>query len=241
MASIETSPQLGNSSPSPPSDSSRTSTMTMALSPDIVASDDDMSDDDSFSDFDVVPCNPNLGFAVDAQQGQVNEPNALKPVYDEELRQIFSEYEKLLQRPTEKGKWTASPDENSTASSLSDPEIRPGTLSDPKLNDTRVTRKHRPGTLRGNTGRVKKNISRAAAQPVRRKRALASRAQEYEYTYLGDARQAANGSIEVEVYWAPMFLTCDQLRGEQALEEAKGLVVKKFGQAMWDREESRMS
>lgn len=74
--------------------------MTIALSP--VASDDYMSNDDSFSDFDVVPCDPNLGFAVDVQQGQVNGPNALKPVYSEELRQIFLEYKTTARTYREK-------------------------------------------------------------------------------------------------------------------------------------------
>ncbi|KAK2590664.1 hypothetical protein QQS21_011644 [Conoideocrella luteorostrata] len=234
MASFETSPQLRNSSRSPSPDSSRTSTMTMALSP--VASDDDMSDDDSFSDFDVVPCDPNLGFAVDVQQGQVNGPNALKPVYSEDLRQIFLKFEKRLQGPAEKSKRSASPDKNSTASSLSEPEVRPQTLSDPELNVTRVTSKGRPGTLRG----VKKKISRAAVQPDRRRRALASRFQEYEYMHLGDARQTTNGLVEVEVVWAPMFLTCDQLRGKLAIAEARDLVISKFGQAVWEREQSRL-
>lgn len=89
------------------SDSSRTSTMTKASSPD---SDDDTCDHDTFSNFHVVPCNPNLGFDLEAQQGEVNGLSASKPLYSKELCQIFLEYQKLIQGPAEKDKRSASPD-----------------------------------------------------------------------------------------------------------------------------------
>ena len=54
--------------------------------------------------------------------------------------------------------------------------------------------------------------------------------------HLGEARRAPNELIEVEVFWAPIFLPCDQLRGEQAIEEAKDLVIRRFGHAAWERE-----
>ena len=56
--------------------------------------------------------------------------------------------------------------------------------------------------------------------------------------HLGEARRASNGSVEVEVFWAPIFLPCNQLRGEQAIEEAKDLVIRKFGHVAWEREKS---
>lgn len=99
-----------------------------------------------------------------------------------------------------------------------------------------AAREQKRGISKRKTQRQKKGASRS---PSRTKRALASTIQEYEYMQLGEARKAPNGSIEVEVFWAPIFLPCDQLRGEQAIEEAKDLVVRKFGQVAWEMERTK--
>ncbi|KID66220.1 hypothetical protein MBR_09431, partial [Metarhizium brunneum ARSEF 3297] len=82
------------------------------------------------------------------------------------------------------------------------------------------------------------NTRSAASQSRGKKHALAPTLKPFEYKGLGDARQTSNGSIEVEVLWAPSFLACDQLRGKEAIEEAKDLVIKKFGHTVWERERS---
>lgn len=85
------------------------------------------------------------------------------------------------------------------------------------------------------------NTRSAASQSRRKEHALAPTFKPFEYLGLGDARQTSNGSVEVEVRWAPSFLACDQLRGKQAIEEAKDLVIKKFGHTVWERERCKLA
>lgn len=69
--------------------------MTLALSPD---SDDDTRDHDTPTNFHVVPCNPNLGFDLEAQQGEGNRLSASKPLHSKELCQIFFGVQKTCTR-----------------------------------------------------------------------------------------------------------------------------------------------
>lgn len=113
------------------------------------------------------------------------------------------------------------------------PEPRQKAISSLTAN---VAHKQQRGISKSKTQQQKVTSRRAS----RTKRALASSVHEYEYKHLGEARRAANGSVEVEVFWAPIFLPCNQLHGEQAIEEAKNLVMDKFGHAAWEKERNEI-
>ncbi|KFG81453.1 putative negative acting factor [Metarhizium anisopliae] len=150
------------------------------------------------------------------------------------LQFLFSKYENLVNRqrlvPHE---LQGSPVENDESPRSNHPESGHQAIPHPLVS---AAREQKRGISKRKTQRQKKGASRS---PSRTKRALASTIQEYEYMQLGEARKAPNGSIEVEVFWAPIFLPCDQLRGEQAIEEAKDLVVRKFGQVAWEMERTK--
>ncbi|KJK78194.1 hypothetical protein H634G_06366 [Metarhizium anisopliae BRIP 53293] len=149
------------------------------------------------------------------------------------LHALFSEYEKLVNGHEVTRERVAQPDENNEPSFSAQSEPRQKAISCPIAT---VTRKQQQGISKRKTQQRKKVASRRAS---RTKRALTSSVHEYEYIHLGEAHQASNGSIKVQVFWAPIFLPCNQLRGYQAIEEVKDLVTKKFGQAVWEREKSR--
>lgn len=174
------------------------------------------------------------------------------PLDSDRLHALFSEYDKLVNRQEAPRERHGSPVQSKikpspeylprlTYSRFVDDESRRSDLAEPGHQATprplvSVARSQQRRALKRKTQRRKKGASRGSS---RTKRALASSIQEYEYKQLGEARRAPNGSIEVEVFWAPIFLPCDQLRGEQAIEEAKDLVIRKFGHVSWEREKSK--
>ncbi|KJK73456.1 hypothetical protein H634G_11313 [Metarhizium anisopliae BRIP 53293] len=173
------------------------------------------------------------------------------PLDSDRLHALFSEYDKLVNRQEAPRERHGSPVQSKikpspeylprlTYSRFVDDESRRSDLAEPGHQATprplvSVARSQQRRALKRKTQRRKKGASRGSS---RTKRALASSIQEYEYKQLGEARRAPNGSIEVEVFWAPIFLPCDQLRGEQAIEEAKDLVIRKFGHVSWEREKN---
>ncbi|TQW01892.1 hypothetical protein IF2G_10605 [Cordyceps javanica] len=102
---------------------------------------------------------------------------------------------------------------------------------------TSSTPRSRPST-RGTRG-SRKGHSEAQSR-VQKKRASVSRRYAYAFERLGGARRAARGSIEYEVYWASTWLPLDQLEGDDALQEAKDLVVDLFGPDMWHSEARKL-
>ncbi|KAM3499884.1 hypothetical protein MY10362_006899 [Beauveria mimosiformis] len=74
------------------------------------------------------------------------------------------------------------------------------------------------------------------AKYEQKKGASVSRRQAYAFDRLGGARRAAGGAIEYEVFWAPIWLPLDQFEGEDAVQEAKGLIVDLFGPETWQTE-----
>ncbi|OAQ58943.1 myb family transcription factor [Pochonia chlamydosporia 170] len=168
---------------------------------------------------------------VAAEQEEPERTPVPKPLDADRLHALFSEYEKLVNGQEVPREREDSPDENNE--SFSDqPKPRQKAISSPTAN---VARKQQRGISKSKTQQRKVTSRRAS----RTKRALASSVHEYEYMHLGEARRASNGSVEVQVFWAPIFLPCNQLRGEQAIEEAKNLVTRKFGHAAWKREMSK--
>lgn len=193
------------------------------------------------------PCNQLAARQEDPERAPVPTP----PDADR-LQALFSEYEKLVNRqevPHEregslvKSKIKPTPGylPRRTYSRFADEESpRPNhpeschqAIPHPLVS---VAREQKRGISKRKNQRRKKGASRGSLPT---KRALASTLQEYEYMQLGEARRAPNGSIEVEVFWAPIFLPCDQLRGERAIEEAKDLVIRKFGHAAWETEQTK--
>lgn len=169
------------------------------------------------------------------------------------LQALFSEYEKLVNRqevPHErdgspvKSEIKPTPDYlprrtysrfvNDESPRSNHPEAGHQAIPKPLVSDAREQK--RGISKFKNQRKTQRQKKGASPSALRTKRALASTLQEYEYMQLGEARRAPNGSIEVEVFWAPIFLPCDQLRGEQAIEEAKDLVIGKFGHAAWEME-----
>ncbi len=100
----------------------------------------------------------------------------------------------------------------------------------------------KPGTPQGRptsggSRRDRKRHSRAQSR-VQKKSASVSRRQAFAFERLGAARETTSGAIEYEVYWAPTWLPLDHLEGDDAINEAKDLVVDVFGSDTW-REEAR--
>ncbi|KAM3551384.1 hypothetical protein ARSEF4850_007899 [Beauveria asiatica] len=87
----------------------------------------------------------------------------------------------------------------------------------------------------GRTRRDKK-VHSAAQGRVQKRSATVSRRQAYAFERLGGARRATSGAIEFEVYWAPTWLPFDHLTGDDAIQEAKDLVVDVFGSITWHEE-----
>ncbi|KAM3460524.1 hypothetical protein MY5147_009997 [Beauveria neobassiana] len=92
-------------------------------------------------------------------------------------------------------------------------------------------------TSRGSR-REKKGRSRARRRV--QKGALVSRRQAYAFERLGGARQATGGIIERQVYWEPTWLPIEQLQGNDAIQEAKDLVVALFGSDTWHKEAGKL-
>lgn len=116
----------------------------------------------------------------------------------------------------------------------------------PALAAIRARRRNPPphGQRRRSQGsqRQKNHTTRAtkaAQQGIQKERICTGKSQEYEFLRLGSARRTAHGSIEFKVMWKPSWVPAEDLRGKKALEEAEGLVVELFGQAIWDMEMSR--
>ncbi|KZZ93792.1 hypothetical protein AAL_05508 [Moelleriella libera RCEF 2490] len=246
MPSFETNPlsMVGACYPAPPSSSESSATST-TQSPASSNRCDDTSDDDVFSNFQPVPCNSNLGFLVDSGDTRSRTSStstggvaASTPLYNFRLREIFTKYEQFVQGSGDDKKQRVIADTCNTIPSTTRPEARPLTVSSvgPHLPSAARLLPKRGNTKR-KAGRAKKNGSGTVSRPdlKTKKRALARRCQKYEFMRLGDARQTEDGSIEVEVHRAPMYVTCDQLRGENALVEAKDLGIRKFGIPLWER------
>ncbi|KID61774.1 uncharacterized protein G6M90_00g113470 [Metarhizium brunneum] len=229
--------------------SSWDSTITIASSPSSVSSYDGNDDDgcNSFSDSGELPSKStdkkldiDLGLStsstmqLEAGQEDPERTPVPTPLDVDRLHALFSEYEKLVNGQGIPREREASPDENNESSYSDQTEPRQKAISYPTAN---VARKQQRGISKVKTKQRKKVTSRRTSCT---KRALASSVHEYEYMHLGEARRVTNGSIEVEVFWAPIFLPCNQLRGEQAIEEAKNLVTNKFGHAAWEREMSKL-
>ncbi|KHO11359.1 myb family transcription factor [Metarhizium robertsii ARSEF 23] len=144
------------------------------------------------------------------------------PLDTDRLHALFSEYEKLVngQEAPREREGSSEDDEFSCSDQ---PETR-------QIGISRLTRNIACEQQRGISKRKTQLQTKAtSSRASRMKAALASSAHEYEYRHLGEARRLSNGSIEVEVFWVPTFLPCSQLRGEQAIEEAKNLVTRNFG------------
>ncbi|KAJ6787766.1 hypothetical protein PWT90_06452 [Aphanocladium album] len=103
---------------------------------------------------------------------------------------------------------------------------------------TKPATQHRETASRGARG-GKKGHSGVQSR-VQKKGASVSRRQTYAFERLGGARRAARGSIEYEVYWASTWLPLDQLEGNDAIQEAKNLVVDLFGSKTWQMEAQKL-
>lgn len=240
------------------------SAITITSSPSSMSSCDGIDNDewDSFGDSGDIPSKStndkldiDLGLSTSSTMqvvAELEDPESAPvptPPDADRLHALFSEYEKLVNRqgvPHErkgslvKSKIQPTPgylrrltysrfvDDDSPRSHH--PESDQQVIPHPLVS---VARAQKRGISKRKTQRQKKGAPRDSS---RTKRALASTIQEYEYMQLGEARRAPNGSIEVEVFWAPIFLPCDQLRGQQAIEEAKDLVIRRFGHAAWETE-----
>lgn len=263
----QTSPMLKTQNhPTLSPGSSWDSAITIASSPSSMSSCDGIDDDewDPFGDSGEISSKStyekldiDLGLSTSSTMQlvarQEDPERAPVPTPDaDRLQALFSEYEKLVNRqevPHEresslvKSKIKPTPgylprrtysrfvDEESPR--RNHPESCDQAIPQPLVS---VAREQKRGISKRKNQRQKKGASRAS---LRTKRALASTLQEYEYMQLGEARRAPNGSIEMEVFWAPIFLPCDQLRWEQAIEEAKDLVIRKFGHVAWEREQTK--
>lgn len=218
---------IGASYPAPPS-SSESSAASTTQSPASSNRYDDTSDNDVFSNFQLVPCNSNLGLLVDSGGTRSRTSStstggvaASTPLYSFRLREIFTEYEKFLQGSADDKKQRVIADTckliNRSSSFLNTdkriagnpipsttrPEARPLTVSSvgPHLPSAAQLLPKRGNTKR-KAGRAKKNGSGTAPRPdlKTKKKALARRCQEYEFMRLGDARQTEDGSVEIEVH-----------------------------------------
>ncbi|KJK73716.1 hypothetical protein H634G_11016 [Metarhizium anisopliae BRIP 53293] len=221
------------------------SAITITSSPSSTSSCDGIDNDecDSFGDSGDIPSKStndkldiDLGLSTSSTMQLVAEledpesaPVPIPPDADR-LHALFSEYETLVNRqgvPHErKGSLVKNDDSPRSHHPESDQQVIPHPL-------VSVAREQKRGISKRKTQRQKNGARRDSS---RTKRALASTIQEYEYMQLGETRRAPNESIEVEVFWAPILLPCDQLRGQQAIEEAKDLVIRRFGHAAWETE-----
>ncbi|KID85970.1 hypothetical protein MGU_06887 [Metarhizium guizhouense ARSEF 977] len=145
---------------------------------------------------------------VARQEDPERAPVPTPPVADR-LQALFSEYEKLVNRQEVPHERESSLVKDEESPRHNHPESCHQAIPQPPVS---VAREQKRGISKRKNQRQKKGASCAS---LRTKRALASTLQEYEYMQLGEARRAPNGSIEVEVFWAPIFLPCDQLRGER--------------------------
>ncbi|OAA36049.1 hypothetical protein ISF_09970 [Cordyceps fumosorosea ARSEF 2679] len=102
---------------------------------------------------------------------------------------------------------------------------------------TKTDAPHRNPTSRGSR-HEKKGRSRARRRV--QKGALVSRRQAYAFERLGGARQATGGIIECQVYWEPTWLPIEHLQGNDAIQEAKDLVVALFGSDTWHKEAGKL-
>lgn len=75
---------------------------------------------------------------------------------------------------------------------------------------------------------------------MQKKSASVSRRQAYAFERLGAARQATGGIIEYQVYWEPTWLPVEHLQGNDAVQEAKDLVVALFGSDTWHNEAGKL-
>lgn len=55
----------------------------------------------------------------------------------------------------------------------------------------------------------------------------------FQVARLSDARQGKSGGIEIKTHWVPIWVPIENLRGEESYDEAKELVVGKFGEDVW--------
>jgi len=102
---------------------------------------------------------------------------------------------------------------------------------------TKTDAPQRNPTSRGSR-REKKGRFRARRRV--QKGASVSRRQAYAFERLGGARQATGGIIECQVYWEPTWLPIEQLQGNDAIQEAKDLVVALFGSDTWHKEAGKL-
>ncbi|KAK9446143.1 myb family transcription factor [Metarhizium brunneum] len=142
------------------------------------------------------------------------------PLDNDRLHALFSEYEKLVNgQEAPRGREGSSEDDEFSCSDQ--PETR-------QIGISRLTRNIACEQQRGISKRKIQLQTKATSRRASRiKAALASSAHEYEYGTL-------------KCLWVPTFLPCSQLRGEQAIEEAKNLVTKNFGHAAWERGERKL-
>ncbi|EJP62015.1 uncharacterized protein BBA_09063 [Beauveria bassiana ARSEF 2860] len=102
---------------------------------------------------------------------------------------------------------------------------------------TKTDAPKRNPTSRGSR-REKQGPSRARRRV--QKGASVSRRQAYAFERLGGARQATGGIIECQVYWEPTWLPIEHLQGDDAIQEAKDLVVASFGSDTWHKEARKL-
>lgn len=86
------------------------------------------------------------------------------------------------------------------------------------------------------TRHAKKDTFSGVQGRVQKKSATVSRRQAYTFERLGGAQRATSGIIEYQVYWEPTWVPIEHLEGNDAIDEAKELVVDLFGSDTWHEE-----
>jgi len=111
-------------------------------------------------------------------------------------------------------------------------------------NDRRVDKPKKADTLHEDSTsrrtRCGKKQRSGGPSRVQKKNATVSSSKAYTFLRLGGARRAARGAIECEVHWAPTWLPVAYLEGNDALQEARDVVVDLFGSETWHKEARKL-
>ncbi|XWW94444.1 hypothetical protein V2A60_002387 [Cordyceps javanica] len=160
------------------------------------------------------------------------------------IRALMAKYEQVMSADGAQMRCASSdsqPFEGADLASLPDSHSHDDRNSRDDRNGDKPTKRDAPQRNHmSQKTRYGKKVQSRARNRVQNKSASVSRHQPYAFNRLGGARRAASGAIEYEVHWAPTWLPLGHFEGDDAVQEAKDLVVNLFGSDAWQKEAQRL-